>query len=199
MPLFSLLNSKSRFHSAVCIGLCIILFSAYPVTASVIPESYDIARYDHLWQNSPFSMATVTLEEGVDATWVLTGISVLDQSPFVSFTNLDTRKSVSLSPGESIDGLKLVHAEWSSNSEQSFAVVDINGAQKKLLFDNKQLAVLASKSAAVPGRPVNPVTQQVKSSTSAQASTPPATVRSNTPATTQNSSSIPRRRIILRR
>ncbi|MEM6883848.1 MAG: hypothetical protein AAF571_02370, partial [Verrucomicrobiota bacterium] len=60
---------------------------------------------------------------------LMTGITVLDKEPMVTLTNRDTTKTVSLSPGESLDSVSLISAEWAGSYEKSYAVVSINGAE----------------------------------------------------------------------
>jgi hypothetical protein len=166
--------------------------------AKPIPDPYQVIRYEHLWKNSPFSAATIVPDEGTNSTWVMTGISILDQSPFVSFTNMETRQSISLTPGESAKGVTLIHAEWASNSDDSFAVAEINGAQTKLQFNTGQLNLLANKS-AMTAPPLPVISSARPPLPQGRTATPNITVNKSGSNTSSGTAPVARRRIIIRR
>lgn len=164
--------------------------------SSFIPQDYEASRYAHLWEQSPFSSATETIESGTDSVWLLTGISNFDNYPFATITNKQTRKSVALAAGESSGPIKLVHAEWAPDHNNSFAVIEVNGTQKRLQFDENSLQVLAAQAgSAAPKTVVQPAALNANRSPLP----PEIQNRNNQNNADKNDRPVPRRRVILRR
>ena len=145
------------------IAICCLLLSSVAMlctelaqaqNSTYLPEAYSLDRYTSLWENSPFSPESVIIESVNNAEWLMTGITVLDDAPMVTLTNRTTFKTVSLSPGESSDSVSLVSADWAGSYENSFAVVSINGSQKKISFDEQSLSMLSSRTAPKISQPV---------------------------------------------
>lgn len=115
---------------------------------SSLPSRPPLERYAALWTKSPFSAATIVPDAASDPVWLLTSVTMIDNTAFVTLTNLQTKKSISLSPGESSGPVKLLHAESHPDSSKSFISVEINGTLKRLGFDEKQLGILSAQSSA---------------------------------------------------
>ncbi len=160
--------------------------------SSYIPASHTLERYASLWEKSPFSPESVVPAAANNTEWLLTGIMVIGDAPIVTLTNQTTTKTVSLSPGQTVEGLNLVHAEWSNNAQESFAVVSINGSQKRITFDQQSLATLSARTASNLPPAANNTPRVVIPTPTTQG----ATVI--TPAATNSKQVTPRRRIIRR-
>jgi len=163
------LRPKARHLGAVLLVSGVVTIQTLAVATPSTPEAgtalssdlafkrFPIERYRHIWENSPFSAATEAPTQAQDAEWLLTGISRLGDAPFAILTHKQTRRSVSLAAGESLDQIKLVHAEWAPESSNSFAVFEINGEQKRLQFDEDSLMLLAAQATnAAPRTAVQP-------------------------------------------
>jgi len=141
----------NRFSHFYCILLSVLCLTGADrisaQTSTYLPEPHALDRYMSLWQKSPFSPESVIVETAPNSQWLMTGITVLDDDPMITLTNRDTFKTVSLSPGESADSVSLVRADWAGSYEDSYAVVSINGAEKKIAFDEQSLSTLSARTA----------------------------------------------------
>jgi len=173
---------------SIAYGLCCYCAALSALQAVVAQESayitpsHNLERYTSLWKKSPFSPET-------------TGIMVYDEAPVVTLTNRDTLKTISLSPGQSTENLSLVRAEWADASEKSFAVLSINGAEKKITFDQQSLATLRSRSAPPTTQKVNPNRNKTVPTTK---KTIPKTRAAGSRSSIGGNQIAPRRRIIRR-
>jgi|GEM_PF-5657503 len=189
------MNHAIKFSGLLLCSVAMVCsLNAVGETVSHLPEAHSLSRYTAMWEKSPFSPESVIPETVSNAQWLMTGMTVFDNAPIVTLTNRNTMKTVSLSPGQSVESVSLISAEWADEYEKSYAVVTINGSQKKISFDQKSLATLSSRSAPMIAKTTNTAQNQQKvvpnqNNAGANITAPPNT---NTKRV------IPRRRIIRR-
>jgi len=182
---------QSQFQwRAPAIFLAGSLFLSVSGKAFQPPATFTPERYAHLWENSPFSAATPQQVTGPGHDWLLTGLSVLNKTPFATLTHKKTRRSLGLAAGESREGLTLIKASLNPDFSESFALIEVNGTEQRLTFDKELLAQFSTRNQpqAQSAAPTNPTAQPAKNKVQIQSKQAPSSPKPPS-----------RRRIILRR
>jgi len=128
-------------------GLAVCLAVA-PVTAeeregsAFTPDRYEIERYGHIWERSPFVIETKVVEEsaGLAERFALTGIAEIGGSPVVFLLDRASLSRVAVGGGRPHQGLEIVSIDQHPNPKDSSVVIRMGAEQASLRFDSETLA-----------------------------------------------------------
>lgn len=138
-----------------------VLLLAAPalVAATNIPASYEASRYESLWKHSPFTLSSISDEQGpsnpITERYSLGGAYTIGSDDYifvVNRTNPQERFVVSKTPNA--QGLSLVSVTYNNATpDKTVAVIKQGDETGTISFDAAQIKAGATASAANPGMP----------------------------------------------
>ncbi len=111
------------------------------------PETYDISRYEHIWEQSPFIVETqvVTQSEGLNARYKLTGLGSVAGTPIAFIYDGTTLGRFSVAEGETSEsGVELLAINLERDLRDSKATIRVGSEQADISYDPASLLQTAS-------------------------------------------------------
>lgn len=153
---------------------------------AAIPQAYDIARYQFIWEKSPFTLSSAAEEPVANfaANYALVGQGFIGGRAYVRILDKTSQQRFTVAEGEPANGVELISLEASNDPLESTARVRKGSETGVLRFDPALLSAASAAPPAVPAVPQPP--GNVQPDVNKPTQTPPGT---NIPA--------PRRRRII--
>lgn len=128
------------------------------------PPVYGIERYAHIWESSPFIVATelAPVSPGLADRYIVTGYAQLDGKATVFLFDRSTMSRLTIRTGEEINGVKLLSIKNPENIKSCVAVISAAGQIGNVRYDSvpeQGSPAVANASASgepPPARPVEP-------------------------------------------
>jgi len=87
---------------------------------ALIPQGYEVARYDPIWKKSPFTLSSITqaVDAGFASKLTLLGILKIGQESFVSVMNNETKQRMFLSAKPNAENIQVERVETGTELKQ---------------------------------------------------------------------------------
>ncbi len=170
-----------------CLSCVLVGFGTFgPVVAREAaeifsPQTYEISRYEHIWEQSPFIVETqvVTQSDGLEKRYSLTGLGKVGDEAIAFLLDRNSQERFSVAVGETPEsGVEVISIELDRDPRQSTATIRVGSEQASIGYDPAALLVTAQSNSGVPNgdgaRPVDPASIVQRRSIPAPAVVPPA-------------------------
>jgi hypothetical protein len=139
-------------------------------TTGYTPNQYEVDRYEHIWQRSPFVIETKIVSEsaGLAERFALTGIAVINGTPMVSLLDRSTNARMMVAPNLPSQGVEVITVDQQPNPRNSSVTIKLGAEQASLRFEVASLNRVQEGAPPIPGqngasaaqRPI-PIVQQI--------------------------------------
>ncbi len=133
--------------------------SAFGQEEAYSPKTYDIDRYVHIWEQSPFIVETqvVTQSDGLEAKYSLTGLASVAGTPIAFIYDRGAMTRFSVAQGKTSEGgVELVSIEMDRDPRQSKATIRVGAEQAAIGYDPAALLQTAASSDSGQNPGLNP-------------------------------------------
>jgi len=119
-----------------------------------VPNAYDVDRYEHIWQRSPFVIESKIVAEsaGLSERFALTGIAVINGSPMVSLLDRSTNARLMVAPNLPSQGVEVITVDQQANPRDSSVTIKLGAEQASLRFEVAALGRAQDGTPQVPGQ-----------------------------------------------
>jgi len=131
--------------------------TSVPTTGSLpVTTAYDIERYRPIWDRSPFTLSSASVEPtaGFASNLTLVAIGKIDQTHYVRVLDKISKQRTSLTPEVNASGIKLVSVQTNDDPLKASARIAKGGEEAVIRYDATLLKAAPVAAAPVP-RPAN--------------------------------------------
>lgn len=121
----------------LCAAVTLFALSAMAVAETWSPPVYGIERYAHIWESSPFVIATelAPVSPGLADRYLVTGYARLNGKATVFLFDRSTMSRLTIRPGEETSGVKLLSINSPENLKSCVAVISAGGQIGNIKYD----------------------------------------------------------------
>lgn len=116
--------------------LGVVFFSSGVLADWSAPDTHPIERYAHIWQSSPFVVATEITpgSEALANRFALTGAARIGESDIIFIIDRQTLKRFPVAQGKTENGVELVAIQRSDNIRQLSATIRSGGEMAEIRY-----------------------------------------------------------------
>jgi len=143
-----------RLSKDLCATAVLLALRGMAMAEPWSPPVYGIERYAHIWESSPFVVATelAPISPGLADRYIVTGYAQLDGKATVFLFDRSTMSRLTIRTGEETNGVKLLSISKPENLKSCVAIISAGGQIGNIKYDSApDQASPAVANASAPG------------------------------------------------